>query len=368
MKFVTIIGSVTGSLMLLGILAGCQQPVQNVAIPSPQDQAAYQPQAYAKPLPPNAFGTPVTGNPYGTHVALPDEAAYVQAYQAQRDPRMMVEVLLGQGGATAGTFHLGNEDFDAIQISMIEYLNANGQVDIQDPSMAQKVLARESFLRLQNGDPKVLPLLKHQLKTDVLIEIQAAPTQQASYGNAVRLLAQAVSTTDARVLAATYVDMPLPASKTNINMYTGYLADKIMQKLAGIWGGGAAAYNPLIIRIYNAASIDDVLAIKHFVQKVPGVRLVIDRGMTGSTSTAYGRLAIEYNGAPDDFYSALKQEIGVSTGLKAVDLQNNTVDLQITGPMILRTTSIKTTTRVQTQTTQTQVKTVNETPIEPAQK
>ena len=366
MKSFRILGATVAALAFSGLLAGCQQPLQNVAIPSPQDQAAYQPQPYSKPLPPDAYGAPVTGNPYGTHVALPDEAAYVQAYQAQRDPRIMVEVLLGQGGATAATFHLGNEDFDAIQISMIEYLNANGQVDIQDPSMAQKVLARESFLRLQNGDPKVLPLLKHQLKTDVLIEIQAAPTQQASFGNAVRLLAQAVSTTDARVLAATYVDMPLPASKTNINMYTGYLADKVMQKLAAIWGGGAAAYNPLVVRIYNAAGIDDVLAIKHFVQKVPGVRLVIDRGMTGSSSTAYGRLAIEYNGAPDDFYSALKQEIGVSRGLKAVDLQNNTVDLQITGPMVLRTTRIKTTTRIQTQTTQTQVKTVNETPIEPA--
>ena len=367
MKNFKILGATVTSLALAALLAGCQTPLQNVVIPSPQDQAAYQPQPFAKPLPPDAYGAPVTGNPYGTHVALPDEAAYVQAYQAQRDPRIMVEVLLGQGGASAGTFHLGSEDFDAIEISMIEYLNANGQVDIQDPSMAQKVLARESFLRLQNGDAKVLPLLKHQLKTDVLVEIQAAPTQQASFGNGVRLLAQAVSTTDARVLAATYVDMPLPASKTNINMYTGYLADKVMQKLAAIWGGGATAYNPLIVRIYNAASIDDVLAIKHFVQKVPGVRLVIDRGMTGSTSTAYGRLAIEYNGAPDDFYSALKQEIGVSRGLKAVDLQNNTVDLQITGPMVLRTTSIKTTTRVRTQTTRTQVKTIHETPIQPAQ-
>ncbi len=365
MKNATLVGSILASLVLSALLGGCQQPLQNVAIPAPQDQAAYQPQVYSKPLPPNAYGAPVTGNPYGTHVALPDEAAYVQAYQAQRDPRMMVEVLLGQGGAAAGTFHLGSEDFDAIQISMIEYLNANGQVDIQDPSMAQKVLARESFLRLQNGDPKVLPLLKQQLKTDVLIEIQAAPTQQASYGNAVRLLAQAVSTTDARVLAATYVDMPLPASKTNINMYTGYLSDKVMQKLAAIWGGGATAYNPIIVRIYNAAGIDDVLAIKHFVQRVPGVRLVIDRGMTGSTATAYGRLAIEYNGAPDDFYSALKQEIGVSTGLKAVDLQNNTVDVQITGPMTLRTTTVKTTTRVQT--TRTQVRTIHETPIQPAQ-
>ena len=350
--------------LLAVVLGGCQQPVQNVAIPGPQDQSAYQPQLYQKPLPPGAFGQ-TGGNPYGQHVALPDEAAYVQAYQQQRNPRLMVEVLRLHTSTTNRQISASSADFDAIEISMIDYLNANGQVDIQSPSMAKATLSRESFLRLQNGDPKVLPLLKHQLKTDVLIEIKAAPTGQASTGQpAIRMLATAVSTTDARILGAAYVDMPLPMSKTNINMYTGYLADKIMQKLSTIWGGSAQAYDPIVVRIYNAAGVDDLLALKRFVKKVPGVKLVINRGMTGSSSTAYGRLAVEYDGSPGHFYEALKRNIGASSGIKAFDLQNNTVDLEVTGPMVLKTVTIQTKTR--TVKTQTQTRVVHEHPINPA--
>ncbi len=355
-----------GFITSLLALTGCQT-VQRVNIPPASDQAAYQPQPYSKPLPPDAYGPPTTGNPYGTHQALPDEAAYVQAYQAQREPRVMVVIVYPKVTAQGyKKLPISDTDYQAIQLSTIDYLNANGQVDIQSPDLAKQVLDRESFLRMQNGDPAVLPLLKHQLNTDVVVEIQASPTAQSSSSQgAVRLLAQALSTTDARILGVAYVDMPLPASKTNINMYTGYLSDKIMQKLAAVWNGSPQAFNPITVRIYHAATVDDVLKIKHFVQKVPGVTRVIDRGITGNTQTAYGQLAVQYSGSPDDFYSALKQELGVSTGLKAVDLQNNTLDLDITGPMILKTTTITTTRKVRTET-DTTTKTVNSNPIMPA--
>jgi hypothetical protein len=350
--------------LLAVVLGGCEQSVQNVAIPGPQDQAAYQPQLYQKPLPPGAFGQ-TDGNPYGQHVPLPAEAAYVQAYQRQREPRLMVEVLRLPTSTSNRQISASRADFDAIEISMIDYLNANGQIDIQSPSMAKATLSRESFLRLQNGDPRVLSLLKHQLKTDVLIEVKAAPTGQSSTGQpAIRMLATAVSTTDARILGAEYVDMPMPMSKTNINIYTGYLADKIMQKLSTVWGKSAQAYNPIVVRIYNAAGINDLLALKQFVKKMPGVSLVVNRGMTGSSSTAYGRLAVEYSGSPGRFYEALKRDIGASSGIKAFDLQNNTVDLEVTGPMVLKTVTIQTRTR--TVKTQTQTRVLQEQPINPA--
>jgi hypothetical protein len=154
-------------------------------------------------------------------------------------------------------------------------------------------------------------------------------------------------------------------SKTNINLYTGFLADKLMQKLTTIWGGAAGAFNPITVRIYNAATVDDVLKIQHFVQQVPGVRLVVAQGITGSSATAYGTLAVQYQASPARFYVALKKELGVSRGLKATDIQNNTVDLEITGPMILKTTSVTTKTRVRTET-QTVTKTVENNPIQPA--
>ena len=60
----------------------------------------------------------------------------------------------------------------------------------------------------------------------------------------------------------------------------------------------------------------------------------------------------------------LQDAIGQSTGLKAVDLQNNTITLEVTGPMNLVTTTKKTETKVTTETTTTEVKTVD--PIRPA--
>ncbi len=369
--------------MGLSVLAGCAQPIQNVAVPPPSLQTAYQPQPYEKPMPPQqgyaqpsyaapsgaagptGYAAPPQPNPYGSYQALPDQAAYVKAYQTQREPRVMVIVLAPKHAKTYASIHATPEDFDAIGLSMINLLGANGQVDIQNASMAKQVLNREKFLRLQNGDPAVVPLLKQQLNTDVLVEIRAAPTAQANAGPAVRLLAQTVSTTDARILATHYIDLPLPMSKPMIDQCTSYLADKTMQSLATIWSGAPGVLNPITVRIYHAATVDDVLQIKRFIQKVPGVSLVINRGMTGGSTTAYGQLDVQYGGGPGDFYSALKQELGVSTGLKATDLQNNTVDLEITGPMVLKTTTIKTITRVRTET-HTTVKTVNENPIMPA--
>ncbi len=356
-------GLLLGALMLAfgGMMAGCQT-VQRVNIPSAQDQNAYQPVPYSKPLPPNAFAS---SGGIGQHVPLPDEAAYVRAYQAQRNPRIMVLVTYPTSKLAMQKTGILPNDYQALQISMIDYLNAGGQVDIQDPQMAQQVLDRESFLRLQNGDTRVLPLIQHQLNTDLLVEVQAAPTSQATAGPAIRLLAQAISTDNGRVLGAEYVDMPLPMSKTNINLYTGFLADKLMQKLTTIWGGAPGALNPITVRIYNAAAVEDVLKIQHFVAKVPGVERVVEQGITGSSSTAYGTLAVQYQGSPANFYLALKRELGVSSGLKATDIQNNTVDMEITGPMILKTTSITTRTQVRTET-QTVTKTVQDNPIQPA--
>ncbi len=351
-------GFILASGGLLLALTGCAQPLANVAIPAPSDRAAYQPQPYQKPVPgeSSAPAYPAASGP------SPVQAAFVAAWQAQREPRLMVVVQPPQHGQTYTNIHATPDDFDAIGIDTIGYLAVNGQVDIQSSAMAKKVLNRESFLRLQNGDSAVLPLLKHQLNTDVIVEIKAEPTAQASLGPAVRLLAEAVGTTDARILATASMDMPLPMTHSMIKQCTAYISSRVMQQLTGVWLNG---FNPITVRIFHAAGVDDVLKIKHFIQKVPGVSLVVDRGMTGSSTTAYGELAVRYSGAPDDFYSALKQELGVSTGLKATDIQNNTVDMEITGPMILHTTTIKTITKIRTRTNTT-IKTVNDNPIMPA--
>ena len=311
---------------LIYLLVGCASPppVQNVYVPSPQQPTAYQPVVQPKPMP--------APPPPPVYIQPAVKTAFVAAYQTHGDPRLMVAMLSPQHAQTYSAIHATPEDFDAIGVSMAGFLSADGQVDIQSATMAKQVLGREKFLRLQNGDPTVLPLLNHQLETDILVEIEAKPTAQANVGPAVRLLAQAVSTTDGRILGTAFVDLPFPMTKLRMKQRTGYLADRIMRKITQVWDG----YNPIIVRIYSAGSVGDVLRIRRLIQGVPGVRRVDNRGITGSSTTAYGRLAVLYDGSASRFYRALKREIRNSSGLQATDMQNNTVDMQMTGPILIR--------------------------------
>ena len=70
--------------------------------------------------------------------------------------------------------------------------------------------------------------------------------------------------------------------------------------------------------------------------------------------TSYASFAVGYAGAPEDLYANLKAGIGLSQGLKAVDLSNTTINLEVTGQMNLVTTmrSVQSTTTVETQTTE----------------
>lgn len=315
---------ITGALCFL--FAGCASPppVQNVYVPPPQQQSAYQPVVQPKPMPPPP--------PPPVYIQPAVKTAFVAAYQTHGDPRLMVAMLSPQHAPTYTAIHATMEDFDAIGVSVVGFLSADGQVDVQSSTMAKQVLGREKFLRLQNGDPTVLPLLNHQLETDILVEIEAKPTAQANSGSAVRLLAQAVSTTDGRILGTAFVDIPLPMTKGIMKQCTGYLAGRIMRKVTQVWNG----YNPITVRIYSAGSVGDVLKVEGLVRDVPGVRRVDNRGITGSSTTAYGQLAVLYDGSPSRFYHALKHEIRNSSGLQATDIQSNTVDMQITGPILIR--------------------------------
>jgi hypothetical protein len=75
-------------------------------------------------------------------------------------------------------------------------------------------------------------------------------------------------------------------------------------------------------------------------------------------------LNVGFTGAPEDLYDNLKEAIGRSQGIKAVDLQNNTISLEVTGPMQLATTTRRSETRTTTETTTTEERRVE--PINPA--
>ncbi len=367
----------------LALMACNEQPVARVAVPTPNDQSAYRPMPMEKPLPPNGYvpGLPPEGMPgqpppqgpgaqpgvqSGAAPSIRNEEAFVASYVNQRSPRIMVFVNRTAQGDAQST----NEDFDMIESSLVEYFDNSGKVQIKDSDEARAKLNREEVERIENGDPAANRLLASELQQDVLIRVTAAATNQSgqsSNGQALRLVAKAVSTTDARNLGSASVDMPFPISKTNVNLYTGYLASELMGQMAQKWSQ-AAEYDPIEVRIYKAASVDDSLKIEQWLQKTQGVSQVRLVGDTGGSTTSYATLAVGYAGGPENLYASLKDAIGQSQGIKAVDISNHTISLEVTGPMNLVTTTRRsdTTTTTETHTTEDQrIEPINPAPPRP---
>jgi len=383
----------SAALLVVGglVLAGFDQPgrAQQVPLPGPNDQQAYPPLPASKPLPPESLGDNSPPPPL-VRQPLPEEDTFVKAYQAARSPRIMVfvnrtiqgEILpkdnleelirvedtqssnaavpvntrhttsIKTAAAKYDTIGASRTDYEAIELSLLKYLSAPG-VDVRDAEVLRAKMDREAELRLENNDRTVVPLLKKEFQTDILVQVAATPTSHAAVGQAVRMLAKAIRTTDGRVLASDYEDLPLPMTKTVINIFTRQIARHLMLEMATVWGnGGSPVFDPIELRIYKAASVDDTLSLRTWVQKVRGVRQVISRGLTGGSATAYAVLAVAYDGPPEDLYADLKANAGASTGLKAVDVQGNTINLEVTGPMALHTVTTTSTTTTTTDVTQ----------------
>lgn len=290
-----------------------------------------------------------------------DKSSFTSGGPADYTKSTVVRVAPGKTDEIGAT----PEDYELIEMSVVKYFDNSGKVQIRDSEAARAKLDREKILRIENNDPAAVRLLATELQTDVLIRITAKPTVHSSWGRAVRLMAKAVGTTDARNLGTAFVDMPLPITKTNVNIYTKYLADQLMMEMAKKWLN-PPEYDPIEVRIYKTATVDDALKIRKFMQGIKGVQGVQTRGATGGSTTSYAALSVAYAGAPEDLYSDLKDLLGRSQGLKATDLSNNTISLEVTGPMELVTTTMKTETKTTTtvETTTTEEKKVD--PIRPA--
>jgi hypothetical protein len=386
--------------------AACQnEPLQRTEAPLPDDQGAYRPMPMQKPLPPEGY---IPGQPMPDpnqpqppmQSGIRNEEAFLQAYANKRSPRIMVFVnrtivgdplpkdglqeiartdvthkTAGPGGNTAAaksvsvkkaveaydSIGASADDYEMIEASLVKYFNDSGRVQIQDSDAARAKMDRAQVLRLENGDPAAARLLGVELKQDILIRVTAKPTRHSSGGPAVRLIAKAVGTADARNLGTAMVDMPLPMSKTNINVFTRYIAEGLMGDMAKKWLIDPQ-YDPVEIRIYKTASVDDALRIKKWLLATRNVQGVNTRAATGGSETSYASFMVAYRGAPEDLYADLKDAIGASQGLKAVDVQNTTIDLEVTGKLDLVTTTRKSETI--TTTTTTEEKTVE--PINPA--
>jgi hypothetical protein len=370
------------------VALGCQQtPVERATIP-PNDPRYYGYQEVQKPLDPAAMGIyappppPQGGNipapppplgggavpppppPPAAMQLDPTESAFVKAYQDRRAPRIMIlvnrtihagatlpadslEALARQADPKEDAIGATAADYDMVEASLVDYFNHSGNVTVKDAEAARGKLDREKLLRIENGDPDAVKLLATEFQTDILIRVVAVPTRQARQGVAARLIARAVSTTDGTFYGIAMKDMTLPMSKTNINEATWYVSRKLMDDMSRKLAG---QNDPLEVRIYKAKNLDETLLIRKFIQKIPGVTGVRNIASTGGSTTAYAALSVNFNGAPEDFYIALKDDAALSKGLKASDITNNTINIEVEGPLDLKVQANRTNAQGKTET------------------
>src|SRR5207302_1115838 len=112
-----------------------------------------------------------------------------------------------------------------------------GKVAVLDPSAAR--LSEQQVADLQKGKTDTLD----RIKADVLVQVQAKPTRWSEGGVAVRVLASAMNLKGGESIGRSFVDIPPPLDKPQINKFTRFLARKLMVGMLDSWSefGGPPA-------------------------------------------------------------------------------------------------------------------------------
>jgi hypothetical protein len=180
-----------------------------------------------KPLPPQ--GSELPEPPFEDRPLVnqrpPEQPAFVNAYTAVGRPRLAVLV----------TRTLKGLDSQAIENTLSDWMSSNGQVTLLSPTSTRSKLSEDQIKGVQHADSKSLGEVADQLGVDVVIRVEAEPTDQYPQTDRIRLVAEALNTKDAISLGHAFVDMPIPVQKPQINEYTRYLARKLMDDMTGTW-------------------------------------------------------------------------------------------------------------------------------------
>lgn len=293
-------------LTLLGLTVGCQSshtepPPPRVEVT--QERAYGDQPRYEKPLPPPSreqqFPPPPFADAPLVRQGLPEEQAFVNAYNAVGRPRIVIFVNRTLEGdivpvnpdqplatvdrrvtsTTGGSIKTNTSrnrgwdnrttndrvttngpgeirdttsvylrpgqydevaakslDYQAVETILTDWLSADGRVAIVSPTVARQRLSDEQVRELQSGRPQVAREAAQQLDAPILIQVQAHPTRQTPQGLEVRIVAEAIDVQhNGGSLARAVVDVPPPLEKTQINYYTRYLARKLMDGMTASW-------------------------------------------------------------------------------------------------------------------------------------
>jgi hypothetical protein len=278
------LAAIAGGVLLVGVLGGCASPpppprVEPAQVGAGPMRTHVMPKPIiddAPPLPPAVI--PFDDPPIVTQ-APPEQPMFVDAYRAVGAPRIVVYVNRTMEGSLIGTTEeqrlagvrvdapgtrydgsievylppgqydevaAKRIDYDAFELVMADLLSAGGRVTLVSPGMARTRLTDQQIRQIETGQTAALRLIAETLDADVLVQVQARPTQQTSKGLGVRMLAEAINTRGGESLARAFVDVAPPLTKTQIQKHARYLSRVVMLKLTGAWENlpPPAATNP----------------------------------------------------------------------------------------------------------------------------
>jgi hypothetical protein len=275
----------TGPLLIVGaalLSAGCRDdapPPPRVPVPVPtsdgQQYGTQRERDVVRPLPPPSDNQSIPNVPFHDEPlvtqAVPEQAAFVDFYRRVGSPKITLFVNRTMQGdlvpvnpdlpvasvvqsrsasppvdfrdTTDVYLHPGQYDevlaksldYEAIENIMTDWIACQGQVTVVSSTLARQRLSDEQVRELQSGRPQMLSEIAQQLGADILIQVQAHPTRQTAEGLEVRLVAEAMNTKGGQSLARATVDMQPPLTKPQINLYTRFLARKLMSDMTGTW-------------------------------------------------------------------------------------------------------------------------------------
>lgn len=222
------------SAVMAGIVAasmGCRDntpPPPRVPVPQPMSERATYEHERMKPLPPQDRSDlpepPFEDRPL-VNQRPPEQAAFVAAYNGVGRPRVAVLV----------TRTLKGLDAQAIENTLSDWMSSNGQITLITPTVARQKLNEDQIKGVQTGSSKSLGEVADQVGVDVVIRVEAEPTDQYDKTDRIRLVAESLNTRDAQSVGHAVVDVPLPLQKPQINEYTRYLARKLMDDMTSAW-------------------------------------------------------------------------------------------------------------------------------------
>lgn len=187
---------------------------------------------------------------------LPEEPAFVKAYQLVRGPKLAVVVYRSQDPADpfrdpnappppAGLGPLGDAtiDYRLLELSLADWLAAKGRVSIRSSTQLPRPPAQDAVNAIRNGDRKTAAEFQRNLGVDVLVIVWAEISRQGEPGLGIRLVSEAVvlaapAGQENRVgdsIARAFVDMPPRFQQDTVAVSTRELARKLMLDMGRTW-------------------------------------------------------------------------------------------------------------------------------------